>query len=79
MCLQAGWVKERTHDFLDEYNSNLSYPLKGATVNVITDSAYSGKYNGPTKEYVQDLLTTYVPTKNLMSKSVVMAGRSLKR
>lgn len=63
VCLQAGWPKERTFDFLDEYNSRLSHPLKGATVKVITESAYSGKYNGPATEYIQDLLTTYVPNR----------------
>lgn len=61
VCLQEGWSKSRTMDFLDEYNSRLRYPLTNATVNMVLESAYSGKYNGPAKEYVEELLATYVP------------------
>ena len=60
-CFQEGWSKDRTMDFLDEFNSRLTYPLSGATVNKVLHSAYSGKYHGPAKEYVEELLATYVP------------------
>lgn len=60
-CFQEGWSKARTMDFLDEYNSNLHNPLANVSVYKVLESAYSGKYNGPAKEYVDELLTTYVP------------------
>lgn len=68
VCLQEGWSKGRTMDFLDEYNSRLRYPLTGATVNMVLESAYSGKYNGPSKEYVEELLATYVPNQSFEVK-----------
>mgnify|MGYP003557427012 FL=1 len=63
VCFQEGWSKERTMDFLDEYNIRLRYPLSGAALYTILESAYSGKYNGPAKEYVEELLAIYVPNK----------------
>ena len=63
ILLQEGYSKERTMDFLDEYNSRLSYPLSGAAVNTIVESVFSGKYNGAAREYVEALLATYVPNK----------------
>lgn len=63
VCLQDGWSKKRTMDFLDEYNIRLKNPLSGASLHTIIESAYSGKYNGPAKEYVEELLAIYVPNK----------------
>ena len=60
-CLQEGWSKDRTMDFLDEFNYRLNYPLSGASLKKILESAYSGKYHGPAKEYVEELLAIYVP------------------
>ena len=61
ICLQEGWSKDRTMDFLDEFNYRLNYPLSGASLKKILESAYSGKYHGPAKEYVEELLAIYVP------------------
>ena len=56
-----GWDKSRTFDLLDEYNTRLRYPLQGAALQSILNSAYSGKYKGASKEYIEALLEIYVP------------------
>lgn len=61
ICFQEGWSKDRTMDFLDEFNYRLNYPLSGSSLKKILESAYSGKYYGPAKEYVEELLAIYVP------------------
>ena len=48
-------------DFLDEFNYRLTYPLSGSSLKSVLESAYSGKYHGPAKEYVEELLAIYVP------------------
>lgn len=61
VCFSEGWDKARTFDFLDEYNSRLRYPLQGAALQSILNSAYSGKYKGASKEYIEALLDIHVP------------------
>ena len=68
VCLQEGWSKDRTMDFLDEFNYRLNYPLSGASLKSVIESAYSGKYHGPAKEYVEELLATYVPNSTFKVK-----------
>jgi hypothetical protein len=60
VCFSEGWEKERTFDFLDEYNSKLNYPLPLADIHNLLNSAYSGKYKGASKEYIEALLAQYV-------------------
>lgn len=55
-----GWNIERTENFLDEFNARLEAPLKGSDLHTILQSAYSGKYHGPSKEYVEELLALHV-------------------
>ena len=55
-----GWDIQRTANFLDEFNTRLQQPLKVQDLNAIVNSAYSGKYNGPSKEYVEALLELHV-------------------
>lgn len=59
VCFSEGWEKNRTFNFLDEYNSNLNYPLSTADIRSLLNSAYSGKYKGASKEYVKVLLAQY--------------------
>lgn len=61
ICYAEGWDIERTANFLDEFNTRLEKPLKAQDLNTIINSAYSGKYNGPSKEYVEALLELHVP------------------
>lgn len=61
ICYAEDWDIERTANFLDEFNTRLQQPLKALDLNTIINSAYSGKYNGPSKEYVEALLELYVP------------------
>jgi len=59
-CFQDGKDQSWTFDLLDECNSNFQYPLRMKEVNTIIDSAYSGKYRGPKKEYIEYFLARYV-------------------
>lgn len=56
-----GWEKEHTENFLDEFNTRLDFPMSTADLKSTLISAYSGKYSGPSKEYVKTLLTLHVP------------------
>lgn len=55
-----GWDIQRTEDFLDEFNARLNAPLDAADLHAVLQSAYSGKYHGPSKEYVEELLALHV-------------------
>ena len=61
VCFQEGWDKERAFDLLDQFNTNLDSPMRTSEVKKVINSAYSGKYNGAKKEYVESLLEMYVP------------------
>ena len=60
VCFQEGKDQSFTFDLLDQYNSNLRHPLSIQEVNKIISSAYSGKYKGAKKEYIEQLLALYV-------------------
>lgn len=60
VCFSEGWDKARTFDFIDEHNSRLRNPLQGAALQSILNSAYSGKYKGASKEYIEALLEIHV-------------------
>ena len=60
VCFQDGKDKSFTFDLLDQYNSTLRCPLSIKEVNTIINSAYSGKYKGAKKEYIEQLLALYV-------------------
>ena len=59
-CLQDGKDRSWTFDLLDQCNSNFQQPLSVKEVNTIINSAYSGKYRGPKKEYIEHFLARYV-------------------
>lgn len=58
ICFQDGLEQADTYNLLDQFNSNLRSPLK--SINSVIESAYSGKYIGPKKEYIETLLNSYV-------------------
>lgn len=60
ICYAEGWELARAENLLDEFNSRLHEPLNGQAVYTILQSAYSGKYNGPSKEYVEAILALHV-------------------
>ncbi|HWL23353.1 MAG TPA: primase C-terminal domain-containing protein [Ureibacillus sp.] len=60
VCFSEGWDKERTYDFLDEFNTNLKHPLPSSDIQTLLNSAYSGRYKGASKEYIEALLAEYV-------------------
>lgn len=63
-----------TFDVLDEYNSRLAYPLKANELRTIMRSAYSGKYKGAKKEYIEQLLAEYVSAELLERGFKVQTG-----
>ena len=62
VCFQEGWDKERAFDLLDQFNTNLDSPMRTSEVKKVINSAYSGKYKGAKKEYIESLLEMYVPS-----------------
>lgn len=60
VCFQDGKDQSFTFDLLDEYNARLRHPLSCQELKTIIASAYSGKYKGAKKEYVEQLLALYV-------------------
>ena len=63
-CLKDGQTEAYAYDLLDQFNSKLLYPLPQHEINAIIKSAYSGRYFGPKKEYVEQLIELYVPGAN---------------
>lgn len=60
VCFQDGKDKSFTYDLIDQYNANLGSPLSGQEMKTVVESAYSGRYKGAKKSYVQELLALYV-------------------
>lgn len=58
-CFAAGKSKDAAFDLLDEFNSNLVYPVTLPQLKKSIKSAYSGKYKGASKDYVSHLLETW--------------------
>ena len=52
----SGRPVEAAYDELDQFNSNLDQPLKKGEFDRILKSAYSGKYKGAKRSYVEGLL-----------------------
>lgn len=61
LYLQEGKTKDEAYDMLDQFNSNLRYPLHDRHVRTIVQSAYSGKYCGASKMYIELILETHLP------------------
>ena len=60
-CYQDALPKQEAFDLLDQFNSNLAKPLETKDLGVLLESAYSGNYHGPKKEYVEQLIQAYAP------------------
>ena len=69
VCYQDGRDQAYAYNLLDEYNSKLRAPLMPADLNTILESAYSGRYHGPKKEYVEQLLALYASSEKDMPVS----------
>lgn len=61
VCFSEGKESAFAYDLVDQVNSSFKNPLKGAQLNTIVNSAYSGRYKGAKKEYIETLLGLYVP------------------
>lgn len=60
-CYSSGWGKDRAYDLADEWNSKQPEPLRDTEVRGILRSAYSGKYQGASKTYIQLLMNRWAP------------------
>lgn len=60
VCFSEGKESVFAFDLIDQVNSNFKNPLKGSQLNTIVTSAYSGRYKGAKKEYIEMLLGLYV-------------------
>ncbi|MBC1373786.1 plasmid replication protein [Listeria booriae] len=58
-CYGSQKTVDFTRDVLDEFNSNLAYPLRDKDVQRAIDSAYTGRYKGANLEYIKQILETY--------------------
>ncbi len=64
-CYSAGKGQGETLDLLDEYNSYLDIPLRHSEVQKVVKSAYKGRFKGASQIYIQALLDTWLPGKNV--------------
>lgn len=60
---QSGVSFEAAYNTLDQFNSQLDYPLSIQEFNRTIKSAYSGRYDGPSKEYVEFLIERWTDSK----------------
>lgn len=58
-CYSSGKTEHETFDILDEYNSNLVYPIQNKEIRRVIQSAFSGKYKGANKEYIKALIENW--------------------
>lgn len=58
-CLENGKSKEETYDIIDQYNSSLKSPLSNNEVMSLIKSAFSGKYKGASKAYINNFYELY--------------------
>ncbi|MER2112508.1 MAG: primase C-terminal domain-containing protein [Solibacillus isronensis] len=61
VCYQDARDQSYAFDLLDQFNSRLRTPLPAKDLNTIVESAYSGRYHGPKKEYIEQLIELYAP------------------
>ena len=66
VCFQERKDQSYAFDFLDQLNTQFRVALKTQDVHRIIASAYSGRYHGAKKEYVEQLLALYAPMKKDM-------------
>jgi hypothetical protein len=59
----SGKPMEEAYDELDQFNSNLEYPLKKREFERVLKSAYSGRYKGAKRSYVEGLLELWTDGK----------------
>ncbi|EIA6404798.1 primase C-terminal domain-containing protein [Listeria monocytogenes] len=58
-CYSSGKSYEEAYDYLDEFNTNLQYPVVQKEIERVLKSAFSGKYKGASLEYIQGILENY--------------------
>lgn len=61
VCYQAGLTRNTAQDYLEQLNNQFNSSLRFNELFTILQSAYSGKYQGASYEYLVTLLKTYAP------------------
>lgn len=64
ICYSEGKSTDEAFDIIDEFNANLHQPLAKNELIAVMRSAYSGRYQGASKQYIQELLALYVPNQH---------------
>ncbi|MHC9537804.1 primase C-terminal domain-containing protein [Dellaglioa sp. BT-FLS60] len=59
-CFSSELSEEETFNLLDEFNSNLTAPIMVKEFTPIIKDAYSGKYKGASKVYIDELVNTWI-------------------
>ena len=60
-----GFTQEATQNVLQSFNARLHAPLSHKELTTILQSAYSGRYTGPSKAYVEELIALYAPEQHV--------------
>ncbi|WP_210126303.1 primase C-terminal domain-containing protein [Staphylococcus sp. GDY8P85P] len=68
---QSGVTQERCLEKMDEFNTNLEYPLNNNDIERIVSSAYSGKYNGANKAYIDALMESWATQSDRTTKGFI--------
>ncbi|MBF2394642.1 primase C-terminal domain-containing protein [Listeria marthii] len=58
-CYSSDKSYEEAYDFLDEFNTNLRESLSQREIDRVLKSAFSGKYQGASLEYIKGILESY--------------------
>lgn len=58
-CYSSGMTEEDAYNLLDQFNTNLNSPLKNTSIQKAIRSAFSGKYKGANKEYINHILEVW--------------------
>lgn len=61
VCFHDRWHMNKAMQLLQSFNHRLNAPLKYQQLETILQSAYSGRYSGPSKTYIEALLELYAP------------------
>ncbi|PEB54336.1 replication initiation protein [Bacillus pseudomycoides] len=58
-CYSSGMTEKDAYNLLDQFNTNLNSPLKNASIQKAVRSAFSGKYKGANKAYINHILEVW--------------------
>ncbi|MED2879762.1 primase C-terminal domain-containing protein [Bacillus thuringiensis] len=69
-CYSSRMTQDEAYNLLDEFNTILKSPLKNSSIQKAIRSAFSGKYKGANKEYINQILEIWSDSKETFSSLV---------